>query len=319
MTSLFAELFGGGGGGTEFSSDSGSSGTNGTGKDIVIDYGNTGHSHSYSHSFENDDDDDDYDGYEEEEGEEEDDEEEHHIIKIMKEDAYFKTFDLVDFLYLHRERIIYCYNQFEQHSPLSLPGTAEFTEDELQGMEYLMDPRRLPSTTTKKEFPQIFLSPEKIYSKPIEGLVDTFLVPSSFDYVFSYIIEMALLDCGSPRLPDFVWKERNYQRVERIKLQSRSACHRKEVDHTKCPFQWVLYTKSNGEFMKYCTNVQSRNKYIDYTHNEQFLSIFPLSFYLVHFLCGGGERMKTTEDSEFWVSVPIHYLDIWESGHTTVI
>lgn len=321
--SLF-QLLGGGGG--DFSTDS-SSGIAGLGKDVIIDYGNTGNSHSCSFSSGGGEDDDDEDtgGYDGVEEEEEDEEDEgvgfHKIMKILEEDEYFVQFGL-DFFYQFRDQIISSYTQFSYYSPLKkLPLVGQlYVENELLGLEYLMDPRRMRPTTTRPmiEFPKIFFTLEypKICSTPIENLQDTFLVPRSFDYFFSYIIEMALLDHGgSKRLPDYMTKERAFQKEERMRLNQRNICHQKG-DHLQCPFGWVLYTKSNGPLMKYCTEIQSRNKYIHYHHNEQYQNIMPLSFYLVQFLCG---PLTNKEDHDFWISVPLYYLDIWESGKSLKI
>lgn len=303
-------------GGPDLSSDSSS--TTGLGKDVIIEYGNTGNSNSHSHSqsYSYSDGDGDDGGYEEEEEEEEGDQ----IMKMLEEDLYFAQFGSQEYFYQFRERITYCYNQFCRFSPLHLKGNDLLTEGELIGLEYLMDPRRPRLMKERREFPKIYYSlTPSIQAKRVEGLSDTFLVMRSFDYAFSYIIEMALLNQGSQRLPDFLKKERVYQKEERMRLHDRNLCQRKvSSEHSQCPYGWVLYTKSNGNFMKYCTEVQSRNKYIQYNQDEQFLSILPLSFYLVNFLCGPfpGDSM---EDYDFWVSVPIYYLDIWESGHPSII
>lgn len=320
MSTLFNLLSG-----PDFTSDSGSSGTAGLGKDVIIDYGNTGNSNSYSYSDgPEEDDEEEYEGYEDGDVEEEEEEYNHQIMKILEEDVYFTQFGALDFFFQYKEKIVYCYDQFCKYSPLHFQGRGEFTENELLGLEYLMDPRRPRFRhSTTREFPPIYFSLEsdKLVSKPVEGVRDTFLVLRSFDYAFSYIIEMALLDKGSKRLPDFVWKERNYQREEKMRLHNRNICQRTVgnlAEHRQqCAFGWVLYTKSNGELMKYCTEVQSRNKYIQYNHDEKFLSILPLSFYLVNFLCG--PFTEPIEDYDFWVSVPIYYLDIWESGHPSII
>lgn len=316
-------------GGTDFSSDSSSLGT---GKDVIIDYGTTGrsnsnsHSHSHSYSYS---DEEENDGYEEEEGEREEEEEwveegRYQIMEMLEEDKYFTHFGSLDFLYQFCEKIIYAYDQFSHHSPLRLKGKEPFTESELVGLEYLLDPRRprSPMKEEEKEFPKIYYSltqrPPNQNVKVVDGLQDTFLVLRSLDYAFSHIIELALLEKGSKRLPDYLNKERVYQREERMRQHSKNICpSRVSPEHDKCPYGWVLYTKSNGPLMKYCTEIQSKNKYIHYSQDETYLGIMPLSFYLVNFLCGPFPEPIT--DYDFWISVPVYYLDLWESGHPSVI
>lgn len=312
-------------GGKDFSSDSSSLGT---GKDVIIDYGTTGRSNSNSNSCSYSDQ-EESDGFEEEEaedGEEEWVEEGHyHIMEMLEEDKYFTNFGSLNFLYQFSDKIIAAYDQFSHYSPLHLKGKVPFTENELIGLEYLLDPRRERPTGEKKErdFPKIYITLQKSlnpYIKIVDELEDTFLVLRSLDYAFSHIIELALLGEGSKRLPDYLVKERVYQRNERMRQHERNIClhHQVSKEHDeKCPYRWVLYTKSNGRLMKYCTEIQSKNKYIRYTQDETFLGIMPLSFYLVNFLCG--PFTEPVVDYDFWISVPVYYLDLWESGHPSVI
>jgi hypothetical protein len=227
---------------------------------------------------------------------------------MIKHDTYFTKFGK-NLFKQHQEKMVSCYNQFLRHSIYMLPMmNRKFSREELKGVEYLLD---LSTTRTVNElnFPLIRLAQEQeAHCQAITE--DTFLVWRLFDYMYSYIIEMAILGDGSSRrLPDNMRAIRKEHK--KMRMATMECCQKQHTDR-KCPYEWVVYTKKNSAFFKYCQRVMDQNSFVTYDVNERYINVTPLSFYLVNFLCPVTTTdNEAVQDYDEWVRVPLLFIDLW--------
>lgn len=307
--------------------------------DIIIDYNGRSESYSYEedviipHDYEEDEGDyaEDYN----EEGyymtPQPQQRREHIVITLIYDDEYYKRFALTKFCHEYKDEMIRCYDNHSKYSPMGLGITkgGEYTRKHLRGLEYLItDTVSMKREAEQLQFPQIHFSERKACeSISDDGLEDTYLVRRSFDYIFSHLIEIALLgplgtNHRNPMLPDYIKRERDYRRHERMRDYQYNQC---PINHnqSRCPYEWVVYTRKTGAFFQYCQSVQNRNKHVDYNENDHYLGIRPISFYLVSFLCGLSfkessititpENFQLVEGYDEWVQVPLNFLDLWST------
>lgn len=211
----------------------------------------------------------------------------------------------------YQAKLVSCYNVFSQHSIYMLPVVVnrKLTRQELKGVEYLLD-LSMTKTVNELNFPLIRLTSVEEEEHCHAITQDTFLVWRLFDYMYSYIIEMAILGDGSSRrLPENMRSIR--KEYKKMRLATMERCQKQHNDR-KCPYDWVVYTKRNSAFFTYCQRAMDQNKYVTYDVNERFLNVTPLSFYLVNFLCPvTASDNESVQDYDEWVRVPLLFIDLW--------
>lgn len=155
---------------------------------------------------------------------------------------------------------------------------------------------------------------------------NVFLVSLQHDYVYSRVIESALLRHDPSML------ERSENLFERRKRVTKPCVADHQLDEKCCPSEWILYVDQTSEFYKYCTlQLRDRNPLVNHTLTAGYINPERLSFYQVLFLCG--DQMKSVESYDNislenntirsayydninqWKRLPIWFLDIWYSGH----
>lgn len=234
----------------------------------------------------------------------------HIILDFLEHSEYFRGFNLVQVVDQYMGKILSCYDRFCRLSPLHSYGNREFSAAELVGLEYLMNPKEerkpLPNP---HQFPPIHLS-EPGTVRCIEGLLETFLVYRPLDYIFSFIIEIALLDKGHERIPAYMAKERDYHSDNRMRIQyyNQSSYEMKKGEISKSPHDWLIYTKTSSEFYLYVQGLRQTNLDITYSSSSLEIDELKLSFFLVNYICG---PLPSAEQYDSWVAVPLFYLDIW--------
>ena len=233
------------------------------------------------------------------------------ISGVLKNDNYYQCLLDSGVYRLYKTQLIDCYNAFLSYSPLKSDiSDRYYTRAELKGLEYLLG---VSSTEriNQLEFPSIHL-PEYGYEKHsflIDGTSDTFIVNRLYDYIYSYIIEIALIDnTSSPHLLPGIRETRKQYR--KLRMSSFHYCTKKHINSDKkCPYEWIVYTKKTSEFFLCCQRILDQNNYIDYDQNERFLGVTPISYYLVNYMCH--LESNTIDDYDEWVYVPITYIDLW--------
>lgn len=214
-------------------------------------------------------------------------EEEDVVVDLLKNKEYFTRFDTV--FDVHEAGLRDCYTKFRLHSI-----------DGLKGFEYLRD--KATPTIDGVQFPMLRLDTMKSNETYIHvtGTIDTFMVCRVFDYIYSYIIEEALLPEPSVNLKN----QMKYYR--KMRMATMKICTDRHLYKMKCPYEWVVYTRKTSEFYTYCQDVLRKNPYV--TYNESFLNIMPISFYLANFLC----PLENSNDHNQWVRVPLLFIDLWQ-------
>lgn len=240
----------------------------------------------------------------------------------------------------HLQQILQYYCEFTKYSPItsirSRPNHDTFSRTELKGLEYLIYPKRqLNQSPEVLEFPAIYINEKFKTSRRITQ--DTYLVSTTQDYIFSYVIELALIGDGSSRrLPNSMKDVRISERKRRIKSFRPCQLEHNPLsdDALHCPLEWVLYTKKTSEFFIHCQRVVDQNQDILCDVNESYLNLIPLSFYLVNFLCGplpvatminnnnnnntdvtvniASEGAVIEEDYDQWVIAPLFFTYLWK-------
>ena len=227
-------------------------------------------------------------------------------MEIIKHDKYFTQIDRNVFKPFGQQ-LMTCYNQFLQHSIDNLPWVnRRFTRQEMKGLEYLLD-ASMTKTCNELTFPLIRLQQHETTAIT----KDAFLVDRLMDYMYSYIIEMALLNDGSSRrLPENMRTHR--KEYKKMRIQTMQLCKKRHECKKKCPYEWVIYTKKTSDFFTYCQRVMDQNAFISYDDNEHYLNITSVSFYLVNFLCPVTENEnEMVSDYDEWVRVPLIFIDLW--------
>ena len=167
-------------------------------------------------------------------------------------------------------------------------------------------------------------------AQPVTEVPGTFLVKKTLDYIYAYLIDVAL--SGPVEDDDDVQRQRqrqDYQRTKRDRTRFCTARHPPSTTTTTttaeklCPAEYVLYTRGDSEFYQFCDRLLAGNKYVNYALNTKVVTVEKLSPHLVQFLCGnlveeqGLDVVHTTvpDDHLLWLSVPLFFLDLWNARH----
>jgi hypothetical protein len=259
--------------------------------------------------------------------EEEDDDE-----CVLDNDDYFQKCRYAE----HRSGAARCYDLFSVHSPLVLYANHvnQFTRYHLRGLEYLMD-SSTTATTDEVDFPCVYIDVPGV-SRPLDTVEDTYVVNRLADYVYSYIIDIAFLrNRVDGRLLPLMNETRQRYRSHRIRSYTQCTRVHRGEDATRCPLEWVVYTKKTSKFFTECLRQFDQNPVVTYDINESYLNITPISFNLVSFLCGPFVNTSTAVSTtttdvvihieqrkkqyvvgyDQWVIVPIFFIDLWYMMH----
>jgi len=181
--------------------------------------------------------------------------------------------------------------------------------------EYLEDDSNVPITSEMIESERPYLRPSVSnnfmplrYSDIFNGYEDcirseecrpigsdgkTFFVNASLDYIYSFVLEKALLEDIYPEL--YKKSLENFSR----RRNSFVAC---QGDHFSngiklCSKEWIIYTQLNSSFAIRCMKFLRESEFIDYTQDTPFSTTGReyVSFHLVLFLCG--EHIQGLHDS----------------------
>jgi hypothetical protein len=263
------------------------------------------------------------------------------IRQIISDDSYFKN---VPHLTTYMDLMLTYFRKFTIYSPITCvhknkdKKRVEFTTSQMKGLEYLLD----MGTKFNEflEFPCIHL--EEKYKMCKEVTFNTFLVSRFQDHIFSYVIELALIGTGlSKRLPASLYDKKRWNRKCRMHQYKPCTIEHNYASNNAhyCPLEWVLYTRKNSEFFRYCQQRLDQNQFIRYDVNESYLNFTPISFYLVSLLCGplrpdliemkdgGGESttidmtregIQVVSSYEEWVIVPLYFIDLWNTRSTGI-
>jgi hypothetical protein len=203
-------------------------------------------------------------------------------------------------------------------------------------------------------------------SKRIDYLEDTFLVDKKLDFICTHVIENALLvslkeDPNNNTDVDLLFENCKCLFINRKKVlninSSSSSCtttRTTTVNNKLSPNDYVIYTKIDSDFYKFCKKILTSNEYFDFRSNRSILNLQNISFYIVLFLCGKltefdkeilnnhidttttttATAMITTpnidyfnivnhhlkeityKDTNQWIRVPYWFLIIWDASTT---
>lgn len=229
----------------------------------------------------------------------------------------------------HVQYALEVYQRFRDYSPMARSDSRRpYTELDLIGLEYLLvDAGR--HRYTALPFSDICLNgSEPAIAFPLnKGCLDTFVVSRTYDYLYGRLIEDALLrDADEQRLPLHM-REASHNhwraRTERFPLCRRPGCQpTRDHDRKACRHQWVVYTRTDSAFYRYCDTVRIQNSYVDYDrHDGSSPNQLRISYHLVNFLCG--PLLPTTpseaatagvEEYDQWVMQSIEMVDLWNVG-----
>jgi hypothetical protein len=209
------------------------------------------------------------------------------------------------------------------HSPLKRHAQhrAAFKREHLHGLEYLM-----PSSAKTKmldavvTFPRIHIDAQLRVSRPLDGVQDVFLVQRLADYVYSYIIDIALMGTRrDPRFPPTMLDQRQRYRSHRMATHLSCAVKHQEPEEEArlCPLEWVLYTKQSSDFYTACRRLVAANGSVNYDLNRRYMNVTPVSYHLVSFLCGpfcdDTSAQQHVQGHDQWVIVPLYFIDLWNA------
>jgi hypothetical protein len=269
--------------------------------------------------------------YEEEEYEEEEEGEEvnnHHNTPFLR-DTYFRKVEN-ECWHANEGQIGDVYRFFLDYSPLrpeELARHATFNEYDLRGLEYLLcGPGRkryqfLP-------FPRLTLQGQAVALPLVceEGTPPTtFIVSRLQDYIYSRLVEQALLHrTDYAHLPLGMKEARHsYWRCKAalFPLCREGDCRAADPltmaggeGRRGCLRQWLIYTRRDSRFFLYCQRVMDQNAFVDYDHHASTSSYLPVSFLVVNLLCGSflpeGDQVEKYDE---WVAVKIGFLDLWNA------
>jgi len=253
------------------------------------------------------------------------------------------------------EAVHACYTAYRRYAPLPLcTHRRPFADRELTGLEYLLNEagRRVYETL---QFPRLLLGEAAfggcgaLVARHLpEPTRDTFIVSRLCDYVFGHVIERALLDdVRAEQMPKDVMNEARIRYRERklaaFPLCSDPRCLTNEIGAERCcPLSLLIYTRRDSEFFLTCQRLMDSNTLVYYERHLDYFPQLPLSYHLVHYLCGhlmgatqpalcqdaavdekgvpeeggGGEReapMMHVERYDQWIAVRITLLDLWRA------
>jgi hypothetical protein len=279
-------------------------------------------------------------------------EQEKYLRGMLENDDYFAELREKKRELLKLSDVLRCYRTFKLYAPFALAplqiglNPTPYSDAQLRGLEYLIyDNERTVYDTLP--FPAIYMGDASVF-RELDNAPGSYLVRRHIDYIYSYIIERALL-VGVPdfMLPDCLVELRRWYRKRKMSSLSTSLCFKEHLtpeEENKCPYEWIIYTKKNSEFYTFCHGVMDRNSYIGYEANKNFLNITPISFFLVNYICGPLSRIYPNPSFESgpgdetnhlvisiegepdhtsveqianydqWISVPLSFLDIWNAN-----
>ncbi len=129
--------------------------------------------------------------------------------------------------------------------------------------------------------------------RPIGSENGAFLVNASLDYIYSFVLEKALLEDYSPEL--YKKSLDNFSK----KRTTFAACQGGHFTNgiKLCSKEWLIYTQLNSNFAIRCMKFLSDSELVDYTLDTPFSTTGRdyVSFHLVLFLCG--EYIQGLHDS----------------------
>lgn len=219
----------------------------------------------------------------------------------------------------------YVYDRFRAYAPLSRTTPGRFyNELDLVGLEYLLhDVGR--QRYDALPFSDICLNgDEPAVAFPLnKGCLDTFVVCRTHDYLYGRLIEDALLACAEERLlpPHFLEASRAHWecRTRRFPLCRGAQClPTRDHDRKACRHQWVVYTRTDSAFYRFCDASRLQNPYVDYERHDGGNPIqLRISYHLVNFLCGpllGPPSERGVEQYDAWVMQSIEMIDLWNTA-----
>jgi hypothetical protein len=254
-----------------------------------------------------------------------------------------------------------CYQLFRAYAPL--PRTTHhrpFSSRELVGLEYLLretgreklDSMQFPCITAPE-------MPGLAYTRRLPAMLgrqpppeNTFIVSRICDHVYGHVIECALLDgvCAEQMPINVMHEARDCYRERKLDafpLCEELSCLTETLvaDGDRfCPFSVVIYTRRDGKFFQMCQHLMDQNTVVNYEKHGEFVKQIPLSYHLVHYLCGHlllgsadgsrgaglsgrlgspeergraekreEEKIRTIEVEGYdqWIAVSVSLLDIW--------
>lgn len=219
------------------------------------------------------------------------------------------------------------YDRFRQYAPLGKVAHLQrpYTELDLLGLEYLLEDvgrQRFSSLS----FSDICLNGEEPASAfPLnKGCLDTFVVCRTHDYLYGRLIEDALLSQADPRrLPRDTLEASQVHwqtRTRRFPLCTNPSClPTRDHDRKACRHQWVVYTRTDSDFYRYCDTARLQNRYVDYDrHDGSSPNQLRISYHLVNFLCGPLlpqlASIDGVEQYDCWVMQSIELIDLWNTA-----
>lgn len=249
---------------------------------------------------------------------------------ILEVDDYFRACRYQG----HQKALAQCYDRYAPHSPLLRYAKYErrfCAVPHLCGLEYLMpagggaaygtNTNESSSTTTglaPPEFPAIYLA-QPSGARRVDGSLDaTYLVSRQLDYMYHYIIEMALMGSRRDwRIPDAMHRQRQLYRTQRMKAYAPCPIqHATREQSLFCPHESVVYTRRTSAFFTQCMALLRSNPLLMYQQqgeDDALLGILPISYNLVSFLCGPLVGPGAQEGHDQWVIVPVYFIDLWNA------
>jgi hypothetical protein len=239
----------------------------------------------------------------------------HHVTHMILEvDDYFRGCRYQG----HQKALAQCFDRFAPHSPLQRYAKHDrkfAAVPHLCGLEYLFvaggGPDIASSSSLPPEFPAIYLTQP---SAARRVATDAYLVSRQLDYMYHYIIEMALMGSHRDwRIPDAMHRQRQLHRTQRMRAYAAQQC---QVQHATrdqalfCPHESVLYTKRTSAFFTQCAAVLRANQLLLYHHQDDPALATPVSYNLVSFLCG---PLEDASEHNQWVIVPVYFIDLWNA------
>lgn len=278
-------------------------------------------------------DDDEDDEYYDEEVEYDDEDDDFRVQHDDADDAFDTLVDeIMPYYNEPRATLRHVFTQFRREVPVANLDALQYLDatTEIREAKHGVFPRLVYSELLGEAFRPI------CSVKAIANAEDTFLVNKRLDFLYGRLIETAL--CPSV---DAMRQEARRLFMKRARLLE--TCRAEHLDDERCcPMEWVIYTKMNSQFYRFCSEqLVKRNPYINHqTSTTDFIKLERLSFYLVLFLCG--ELMEGTPSTDFtsiplerspshghlprhqygeinqWFKVPLWFLDVWLASQYSV-
>jgi hypothetical protein len=185
-------------------------------------------------------------------------------------------------LYAHqiedKKLLRYVFNLFREHArPVCVDGIEYLCPDRKDIIINHASFRHLSYSELPREQFRLTLN-----AKALPNIQDTYLVNKRLDFIYGRLIELALL--SSEENENFANNAKQLFKTRRSNLHP---CREQHVLNEKvCPLEWIIYTRINSEFYKFCSQQLKENPYIAHGITTEYIGIENLSFYLVIFLCG---------------------------------